>query len=441
MKRINQTSLFLSLFFLFMLSSSVLAQEEGKKWSGVLKDGQVIFEDDLKNILVEHQKWFDSNGQEGKQADLSGAHLQEANLTGAFLQNAILQETHLEKAQLAGANLEGAQMNKSQLADANLEGAEMNKVQLGQANLKNGKLTSATLDEAYLVDANLEGARFSRWDEFSRVASLTEANLKGANLKGAYFWQATLKNANLTSAHLTGAFLKGADLQGVIYECEPGTLPNIASIAQANGLSQMKYDKLPNSLVELRNEFKKYGLHTQKNEITYALKRIEYEKTIITKGDYTKKAMVIFGKIFLERLCKWGMEPEKPLVILFASIGLFVIPYTVSILIRDKNNGIWKVWLPERVYKDLGSDTPELLVRRGRNALKYAFYFSVLSAFNIGWHDLNVGGWLARLQAQEFSLRATGWVRCVSGFQSLLSVYLLVLWFLTNFASPFESYF
>jgi hypothetical protein len=65
-------------------------------------------------------------------------------------------------------------------------------------------------------------------------------------------------------------------------------------------------------------------------------------------------------------------------------------------------------------------------------------YFSMLSAFHIGWRDLNVGTWIARVQPREYTLRATGWVRTVSGIQSLLSVYLLALWILTYFGRPFE---
>ena len=34
--------------------------------------------------------------------------------------------------------------------------------------------------------------------------------------------------------------------------------------------------------------------------------------------------------------------------------------------------------------------------------------------------------------------RATGWVRVVSGVQSLISIYLLALWALTQFGRPFE---
>jgi hypothetical protein len=65
-------------------------------------------------------------------------------------------------------------------------------------------------------------------------------------------------------------------------------------------------------------------------------------------------------------------------------------------------------------------------------------YFSILSAFSIGWRELNVGTWIARVQPREYTLRATGWVRTVSGLQSIVSVYLLALWVLTYFGRPFE---
>ncbi len=69
---------------------------------------------------------------------------------------------------------------------------------------------------------------------------------------------------------------------------------------------------------------------------------------------------------------------------------------------------------------------------------RIALYFSLLSAFRIGWRELNVGNWITRLQSREYILRATGWVRTVSGLQSLISVYLIALWILTYFGRPFE---
>jgi hypothetical protein len=71
-------------------------------------------------------------------------------------------------------------------------------------------------------------------------------------------------------------------------------------------------------------------------------------------------------------------------------------------------------------------------------AILRAAYFSLLSAFHIGWRELNVGAWIARTQPREYALRASGWVRVVSGVQSLLSVYLLAIWVLTYFGRTFQ---
>jgi hypothetical protein len=70
--------------------------------------------------------------------------------------------------------------------------------------------------------------------------------------------------------------------------------------------------------------------------------------------------------------------------------------------------------------------------------LAVAFYFSLLSAFQVGWKDLNFGSWLSRMQPKPYRLVATGWGRTLSGLQSLLSVFLLAQWALTYFGRPFE---
>ena len=77
-------------------------------------------------------------------------------------------------------------------------------------------------------------------------------------------------------------------------------------------------------------------------------------------------------------------------------------------------------------------------LRVGLRAIGAAFYFSVLPTFAIGWRELNVGTWLTRIQRREYTLRATGWVRMLSGLQAIISVYLVALWALTYFGRPFE---
>ena len=78
-----------------------------------------------------------------------------------------------------------------------------------------------------------------------------------------------------------------------------------------------------------------------------------------------------------------------------------------------------------------------LSLRGSWAALGRGLHFSLLSAFHLGFRDLNVGNWLARVQTRESGLQALGWVRAMAGLQSLLSLYLLAIWVLTYFGRPF----
>jgi hypothetical protein len=61
-----------------------------------------------------------------------------------------------------------------------------------------------------------------------------------------------------------------------------------------------------------------------------------------------------------------------------------------------------------------------------------------MSAFNIGFREMNLGRWIRLMQPREFDIKARGWLRVVSGLQSLTSVYLLALAILSHFGTPFD---
>ena len=161
-----------------------------------------IDQETLFIILKEHQLWLESNGRNGKKADLSNKNLIGADLEGANLRGADLRGADLEGANLRGANLRGANLIGANLIGANLR----------EANLIEAYLIGAYLIGAYLIGANLREASLI---EASLIeASLIEANLRGANLKGAYLRGANLRGANLEGAYLERANLIGADLEG-----------------------------------------------------------------------------------------------------------------------------------------------------------------------------------------------------------------------------------
>jgi uncharacterized protein YjbI with pentapeptide repeats len=165
-----------------------------------------ISEDDLKQILEDHEKWLESDGKEGKQADLNRTDLQGVNLSKANLQNANLKEANLQETYLSEANLQEAHLYKANLQKAELSEANLQKAFLWRANLLEAGLKEANLQKADLSDANLQEAYLSE-------ANLQEANLYKANLQKAELSEANLQKAYLEKANLQEAFLRGANLQ------------------------------------------------------------------------------------------------------------------------------------------------------------------------------------------------------------------------------------
>jgi len=173
-------------------------------------------------------------------ADLSGAELREADLTGAVLNNALLNRTSLIRATLNQVNLSDSSLVRANLSSAKLIGADLRQTALENASLTGADLSEAKLDLSNLHGASLGevsamGAQFpfadlsqSHWQgaDLSAAdlsnANLTEADLSstklvGTNLSNAQLQNAKFKDANLSMADLQGANLAGADFQGASF--------------------------------------------------------------------------------------------------------------------------------------------------------------------------------------------------------------------------------
>jgi hypothetical protein len=164
--------------------------------------------------------------------------------------------------------------------------------------------------------------------------------------------------------------------------------------------------------------------------VTYAVKHWE---RINTGGVAGALAYLLF-----EITSDWGLSPGRPLKLVILLILVFAAPYMAAVVrAAETGSGIWRVWPRDRIDGEEGRRNPRRVRENGYLALAWALYFSLLSAVHLGWRDPGVGGWIARIHPQEYALRATGWVKAVSGVQSLVSLYLIALWALTTFARPF----
>jgi hypothetical protein len=394
-----------------------------KPWTGKWVNGPVITRADLDRILQEHGRWLKSEGKEvreGQRADLAGAILSGADLRGADLSGADLAYASLDGAFLANSNLSRSNPWHASLKGADLSGANLSRANLNFADLSGVYLNETDLSRAYLISANLSGA---------------------------ILWFTNLNEALMDEAVLNGAF----------FDPKQGSLKEITGMATLRGLSLLEYRVSPRGLVELREILKKAGMRDQERQVTYALNHT-LRKELWKKGGFLNRLESLFQRVCFEWTCQYGMNPGRPLEILGLGLFLFTLPYLLALRSRNRETGIWLVLPPDRI---IGGDskvrpfkltrcTPfrpfppgrwpriKATLRRSLRRLRLAFYFSLLSAFNLGWRELNVGNWISRLQKREYTLRATGWPRTVAGLQSLLSVYLLALWVLTYFGRPFD---
>jgi uncharacterized protein YjbI with pentapeptide repeats len=379
-------------------------------------------------------------------AHLSGAHLVGANLSGADLSSADLTGAHLDDANLSFANLYDAK-----LADANLFQAKLNGAALQWANLSGANLGVANLSGAYLNGANLSGAKLTG-------ANLSGADLKRANLSGANLTDANLDGADLLGANLSGATLWFTSVAGarLAYTTNltqafyaPASAPPDSYVAGIQGLSTVTFPPGEETgLVQLRDLLQKAGLRDDEREATFA---IEHGKTKQSLDDWKQNkagaAEGIFRYVAFDLTTRYGMRPSRALLLIVA-LWLLLIPIYAWPIWQIKRPptraAIYRTWPKDRLEVRENQptvDNParvERLHGRGLAAIGWSAYFSLLSAFQIGYREFSVGSWLSRAQPRNFTLEATGWVRTVSGIQSLLSVYLLAMWLLTYFGRPFQ---
>lgn len=152
---------------------------------------------ELEKILKAHERWLESEGKEGNQAELWQVNLQKENLFRANLQEALLGNADLQKANLSRANLEEAHLGRANLEEATLS----------EANLQKANLIGVNLQKTYLGRANLQRADLTRADlkeaNLTEVKRLSETTLRNANLDGV----TGLLGSEFARADVTGATL------------------------------------------------------------------------------------------------------------------------------------------------------------------------------------------------------------------------------------------
>jgi uncharacterized protein YjbI with pentapeptide repeats len=442
-------------------------------WTWEDSRGVVRSRAELDTILSEHRKWVGTKGIEGKRANLSSANLSGANLDGADLSEANLDHVVLSRAFLRKAVLKGADFTKANLSEARLDCADLTGADLngGGVGLKGAVLQNANLQKAHLDDADF-----------------TDADLSEADLSGA-----TLSN---------GTDLEFADLYHAIYQPNGGTEPWIISSAFHLADLTYKDNPAPiidlrNSLrdagnVQPEREVNE-AFHRHDPNLRPSLLPDTHQNRRWTPPHWLQEVLYLhreavhwnqevlywlgevlnwLQQVMFDWTCGWGADPGRPLVIIAVTALLCTPIYWIGMHYKLKKGGlflvatgarittagskervlriivspVWRVPMNEPSPRELGPKAWALAIWRARKkwlrleykALRTALLFSLMSVFNIGFEDFNCGLWIRMIQTREFDIRARGWMRSVSGVQSLLGVGLLALSILSYFGHPFE---
>jgi len=320
------------------------------------------------------------------------------------------------------------------LCYADLSHRDFSHLAFSHLNLSYANLAGANLSYANLTGANLT------------AANLVGANVDFANLSRATLSYAALDNADLLGTNLANATFTHTDLSYADYE--PAAEPPSATVVHIFGLETLKtaHDRDVTGMVQLRKLLADAGFVQDVRAISSAIQR---NTTAYYQGSsFSWGSLSALGRfIAFDITTAYGLSPERALKLIFILGSLLVPVYMRAIITTSSETSSLA-----GIYKDLPVSEPDAknesrtkddgahkrLRATGWHAFWWAAYFSLLSSVNIGFEQFTPGEWIRRLQLTEYTLRPVGWVRVVSGAQSLLSVYLLAIWVLTRFGNLFQ---
>ncbi|MAR56805.1 MAG: hypothetical protein CMM93_06450 [Rickettsiales bacterium] len=144
----------------------------------------------LQQTIEQHHLWLQTEGREGRRANLAGA-----DLSGQDLQGTWMPEINLRGANLSGANMSKCDLQGADLSEAVLENTNFKHAKLDGANLSRTQAKHAYFDDCSAITANFSAAMLEE-------SSAGQANMSGANFRDALLTRSRFIGANMTKASL-----------------------------------------------------------------------------------------------------------------------------------------------------------------------------------------------------------------------------------------------
>lgn len=375
----------LNIIFLISTLRNIRAQE-GEEYS-------------LSSYFEEKRLEWLASGWQGKLKD--GTPISPIDLISMLDDHSLWMKTN--KAEGKQLNLSGANISGAYLANTNLAWAVMQNVDLSGSDLTNAILIRADLSKSNLESANLFGTTMAG-------VNLSHSSLNNANLTDSDMEEADLRYSSLVNADLRGAEFKYALLQRT-------------NLTKAIGLDELKI-KLSSA-----------GIKDVAEKVTCEIKRTQRLES--WQAGFFGKLESTFNFLMFEITCDYGCAPARPLAILIALIPICALIY-ITVILGTFKAGIWIIQPKEKLPPDERDLPPKKVNITGVKAITYGVLFSLLTAFEIGWKEFTIKNWITRILPKDFSMAGTGWIRNFSGIQSIVCLYLFVLWLINYFGTLFK---
>jgi uncharacterized protein YjbI with pentapeptide repeats len=393
-----------------------------------------------------------------KRHDFSDSLNKFCSIFGSSFRGSTLTDVIFNNANLQFINLSASECSNATFKDTTIISSVMDQTILGESNFMNCTLMIISIKDSYFGNAILKNTKIMASDMYScsfSDSNLNDVNFLNVNLGDSTFHSSKINNTTFDRVALDGSDLSLADISNsslkmvklnnsnfnyvdfteVIFEPDLGFINSTPSFANTLGLYSLKYQDVPSGLVELRAGLHKQGAYEREREVTFAL---NYCRNNILHKYNLASAMIDY--LLFGWTCQWGLYPFRPFYILLIFIVAFAICYYFD-LSRNELCGIWIIYSSNPTIRHIHKayQSRKLFFKwYDWRRFTFAIYFSILSAFYFGWRDLNVNNWITKLQYTDFSLHSCGSTRFISGMQSLISLYLIVLSFLAYFSRPFD---
>jgi uncharacterized protein YjbI with pentapeptide repeats len=305
---------------------------------------------------------------------------------------------------------------------------KVDSILLNKINAANLVIDSFEFRHCKFINVNFEASRFRESHFF--YCEFIDSRLFATELNENWFFFCHFRNVNLRAANLDNAEFLSCNFENVIFE--PETLPDIDRIATCNGLDNLKYEHSSEKLLELKVKLESKGYRSAAVDVETSILRNENEK-----ADFLT---FILRYVFLDLTYEYGSNASRPIKIYFFIIVLFSCIYwningidqRSYIVVQPSDEHAQQPNFHNFKIKFPATNQSSIFTKE----MKYLFIsltYSFSRSLRLGFGLFDFSKWVQMMQLRNFKYKETYFLKPISVVQSLISLYLIILWIKASF--------